>query len=394
MATINLRRYSEPDALKEFSPDILIALMDENREFLATKGVVLPQSGDGTELDYETLALVFLSPDDIPQPLVEKFHLVKQMSSMEAMDTILDTVKERELPIVFAPNSTPQDIAAQLLLKSREVFHELHADKATARYRGFTYFVGEPLPDFVMPTDFKALESRLNDWYEPHQRGRTAKVMCRQKDSKFWIYVRHAEPIRREGCVGMTDNKSGSMIYRPERHDLVLFDPEAGEMGVHCDCKDEPELFRQAFGLHLCNDKDFFPPSRQKYTLEPLKKKQRKALNCVGIRGLDSIKLKELDYETPGETWAKWRIQASDVFKVLENDGESIPEDADLKQAKFAVKFKDAKRARTVIVRPSNYAQVGRDDDALIMDEFFKRQGFVLANEDGQENGDGAVAES
>ena len=313
---------------------------------------------------------------------------------LERKGTILDTVKERELPIVFAPNSTPQDIAAQLLLKSREVFHELHADKATARYRGFTYFVGEPLPDFVMPTDFKALESRLNDWYEPHQRGRTAKVMCRQKDSKFWIYVRHAEPIRREGCVGMTDNKSGSMIYRPERHDLVLFDPEAGEMGVHCDCKDEPELFRQAFGLHLCNDKDFFPPSRQKYTLEPLKKKQRKALNCVGIRGLDSIKLKELDYETPGETWAKWRIQASDVFKVLENDGESIPEDADLKQAKFAVKFKDAKRARTVIVRPSNYAQVGRDDDALIMDEFFKRQGFVLANEDGQENGDGAVAES
>ncbi len=197
MATINLRRLSEPDALKEYSPDILVKFMDEHREFLAMKGVILPQPGDGTEPDYEQLALMFLSPDDIPQSLVEKFHLVKQMSSKEAMDTILDTVKERELPIEFAANSSPQDIAAQLLMKSDKLFRELYADKSVARYRGFTYFVGEPLPNFVMPTDFTALEAMLDDWYEPHQRGRTSKVMCRQKDSKFWIYVRHAEPIKR-----------------------------------------------------------------------------------------------------------------------------------------------------------------------------------------------------
>jgi hypothetical protein len=394
MATINLRRYSEPDALKEFSPAILITLMDEHREFLAAKGVNLPQPGDGAELDYEQLAMVFLSPDDIPQPLVEKFHLVKQMATKEAMDTIVDTVKDRELPIVFAPNSTPTDIAAQLLMKSRDLFHELHADKAVARYRGFTYFVGEPLPNYVMPTDFTALESVLNDWYEPHQRGRTSKVMCRQKDTKYWIYVRHAEPIKREGCVGMTDNKSGSMIYRPERHDLVLFDPAAGEMGVHCDCKDEPELFRQAFGLHLCGDKDFFPVSRQKYTLDPLKKLQRASLNCAGIRGLDWIKLKELDYETPGEMWAQRRIRAADVFRVLENDEDEIPADAELRQAKFAVKFSDTKRPRTVIVRPSNYAHVGRDDDAVIMDEFFKRQEFILKPEEEEGDGNGTLEES
>ncbi len=190
----------------------------------------------------------------------------------------------------------------------------------------------------------------------------------------------------------MTDNKSGSMIYRPERHDLVLFDPAAGEMGVHCDGKDEPELFRQAFGLHLCGDKEFFPVNCQKYTLDPLKKLQRKALDCSGIRGLDKdgIKLKELEYETPGETWARRRIQASDVFKVLENEDSPIPEDAELRQAKFAVKFSDAKRPRLVIIRPSNFAHVGRDDDAVIMDEFFKRQGFALKHE----ASNGTVAES
>jgi hypothetical protein len=392
MPTVNLRRFSEPDTLREIAPAHLLALLEPHREFLAGRGLTLPPAGSTDEPDYETLASMFLSPDDIPQGLVEKFHLVKQMSSHDAMDTILDTVREREVPIDFAPDSSPMDIAAQLLVKHRDLFHELHADKSVARYRGFTYFVGEKIENFEMPANFKKLEATLNDWYELHQRGRTAKVMYRQKDSKFWIYVRHAEPIKREGCVGMTDNRSGSMIYRPERHDLVIFDPSAGELGVHADCKDEPELFRQAFGLHLCGDRDFFPHSRRKYTLEPLKVNGPASLDCSGIQGMKTIKLKELEYETPGEIWARRRIQAADVFKVLENDGDSIPEDAELRQAKFAVKFHDAKRARTIIVRPSNYAQVGRDDDAVIMDEFFRRQGFVLQQEEAPVNGHEVLA--
>lgn len=179
----------------------------------------------------------------------------------------------------------------------------------------------------------------------------------------------------------MTDNRSGSMIYRPEHHDLVIFDPVAGEMAVHADCKEGPELFRQAFGLHLCDDADFFPSGRQKYTLDPLKQLQRAALDCAGVDGLEWIKLKEVEYEKPGEMWSRRRLQAPDVFTVLENEESSIPDDAELRQAKFAVKFSDAKRPRTIIVRPSNYAHVGRDDDAVIMDEFFQRQGFALNHE-------------
>ena len=53
--------------------------MDEHREFLAGKGVMLPPVGEEAELDYRSLATIFLSPDDIPQDLVEKFHTVKQM---------------------------------------------------------------------------------------------------------------------------------------------------------------------------------------------------------------------------------------------------------------------------------------------------------------------------
>ena len=86
MKTVNLRRYSEPDALREISPRTLVALMDEHREFLGGKGVELPPVGEERELDYQSLATGFLSPDDIPPDLVEKFHMVKQMSAPATMD--------------------------------------------------------------------------------------------------------------------------------------------------------------------------------------------------------------------------------------------------------------------------------------------------------------------
>ena len=90
MSTVNIRRYLDPDALKEIAPANLIALLKDEASFLEARGIILPASANDGELDCEVLARVFLSPDDIPQNLVENFHLVNQMSNKDAMDHILD----------------------------------------------------------------------------------------------------------------------------------------------------------------------------------------------------------------------------------------------------------------------------------------------------------------
>ena len=67
MITVNLRRYSEPDTLREISPRTLVALMDERREFLGSKGVTLPPVGAEAELDYRALETVSLSAEDLSE---------------------------------------------------------------------------------------------------------------------------------------------------------------------------------------------------------------------------------------------------------------------------------------------------------------------------------------
>lgn len=386
MITVNIRRYSEPDALKEIAPGHLLALMEDHRPYLTGRGIVLPPAGREADLDYDNLARMFLSPDDIPSELVEKFHLVKQMSGQDAMDHIIETVRARQLEFTFSPDSSPTDIAAQLLTKAPALFQELHAEKSVERYRSFTFYVArEPKRSFKPPKDMKPLEDELNNWYEQHHRGRTARIFSRQKDHEYWFFIRHAEPIKREGCVDIKDNQSGSMIYRPERHDLVVYDSKAGELRVHADCRQEPDLFRLLFGKHLFGNLDHFPTSREKWTLDPLRA-GRSSLVFTGIPRLLGITMKEIEFAHPGAHWSRDRIRAEDVFSVLEGRKFSIPETAEIRLAKFAIQFSDAKRPRMVTIRPSNYALFGRDDDAVVLQPWLERQGFIASNGDARED--------
>ena len=390
MQTINIRRFSDPDSLKEFSPANLLALFKGEEEFLAKRGIILPDDTNDETVNYEALASLFLSPDDVPQQLVEKFHLVNQMSSKDAMDQILDRMETRQLGLNFAPDSSPADIAAQLLVMNKDLFQEIYAEQAVAKYRSFVYYVINPKrkPDtFTPPEELTTLETALNEWYEKHKRGRSARVFWRQKDTEFWFYIRHAEPIKRAGCVGMKDNQSGSMIYRPEIHDLLVYDAEAGEIRIHADCKAEPELFRKTFGEHLFGDPEFFPTGLGKYNLDPLKTKQRAALACEGIDGLVGITLKEIEWFRPGALWEREAHKAEDVFAVFEARGFHIPESYNIRQAKFAVIFSDTKRPRTVTIKPSNYLSVGRDDDAIPIGKWLTAQEFIV-KESSDENDD------
>ena len=42
MKTVSLDQYADPDVLREFSPRMLVALLDEDLPFLLSKGVELP----------------------------------------------------------------------------------------------------------------------------------------------------------------------------------------------------------------------------------------------------------------------------------------------------------------------------------------------------------------
>lgn len=383
MPTFNLRRFSHPDTLKNVAPEHLIRFLTPYTEYLQARNVELPEEADFESLDYGMLAEVLMTPDEsIPRDMVEALYIIHEMSAPEAMDELLKDAEIEGIQITDGPDPTPTDVAIQVFLQNRRYLESKHSEQFLTRARTFQYYQTEDIgrADFVPPTEetLRALERDLDEWFVKHKRGRGSRAFHYIRDDGVWFLVRHGEPYKREGSIEA--GESSSVFYRPEKHDVLIYQPATGEIGINAGTKGEKELYRTLFGLHLFGSEDFFPGDG-KYTLDPLKTQGADSLVCSDIEGIEWIKLRELQFFWGGahKEIVIWR--ADDIFAMLVDKERTIHANAPIIKASFQIKFEDAKNPRTVSIRPSNIAQFQRDDDGTLVELWLQKRGFILALE-------------
>jgi len=384
MGTYNLHRFSNPDALKAISPEHFLAIISSYRAFFIARGVALPVPGSADEIDYEGLVRILMTPDsDTPKDLADALYFVHEMATAEGMDDLLHEAEKNAISLDCGPNPTPADVAVRMWLKARSVLERKHAEQFLTQPRSFEYFQTDrsPLPHFKKPTKkaLEALEEDLDSWFESKKRGRGARVFVYPKQNAVWFLVRHGEPFKREGSLD--GGRSSSVFYRPEKHDVLVYEPFIGELRMNATSKGEKELYRKKFGLHLFGDQSFFPGT-SKYTLEPLRTRGALSLVCTDVDGMEWVRLKEIRYFWGGVENEVEIRRADDIFAALEARGRTIPTKAAIIRASFAVKFTDSKTPRTVCIRPSNIAQYIRDDDSTLVEDWLTKRGFVVAEEE------------
>lgn len=382
MATFRLRRFSCPETLKAIEHDHLIAFLQPYSGFLASRGFQL----NGRQLqdeDFVRLAGVFVSPDsDTPSDLVNALYYLDEMSTTEAMDTLIPEADQLELEIETNGNATAADIAVQIWIADRSVLERKHAEFHLVRPRSFESFQSSVRTRgaFRCPSanTIRALEASLDEWFEKHNRGTGTRVFVFPRDDGAWFLIRHGEPYKREGSLNGTE--SSSVHYRPEKYDVVTYHPQIGELRVNARSKGEKQLYRQQIGRHLFGNEDYFPGTN-KYTLEPLREYGEMALNCVDIEGIEWIKLKEYQIFYPGNPWEIVSRKSDDVFSALDTRGRTIPDGGKISRASFQVKFADCKTPRSVVIRPGNIAQFTRDDDSILVEQWLESRGFIVREE-------------
>ena len=401
MATYRLHRFGDPEALKRIHPSHLIALLEEHRAYLKARGLELPDSNpargnaareapavpyspDGQPsngLDYARLASILMDPDEhTPKKLVDALYYVHELATAGGMDELLSAIAAapwRE-EIDLGDDPTPADVAVQVFLRDPDLLERKHAEHLLDRPRSFDYFQskeGSRL-EWKAPTQkqLAALKSELDDWLEERKRRRSSRVFVFPRRDGTWFLVRHGEPLKREGAL--EGEESSSIHYRPEKHDVLVYDPLTGEMRINACSRKEQETWRRAFGLQLFGDAERFPGTA-KYTLEPLRDKGEASLVCTDVEGLEWAKLKEVHF-----FWGPDDIEVrktSDYFALLRRQGRTMPEKPRLIRANIQVKFTDSKRPRTVTIRPPNIASYTRDSDAALVEEWLTRRGFNRA---------------
>ena len=384
MATYNLRRFAQPAALKAIAPKRLQEFLGPYRSYVDGRGLPLPSPNASNGLDHEQLVEVLMSPDaDTPKDLVDALFFVNEMSTDENMDLLLEEAETKGLSLDGKPDPTAADVAVQVFLQDRQLLERKHAEQYLTRPRVFEYFQTQarPVPAFKQPSwvTLVALEHDLDNWFEKKKRGRGSRVFVYPKGDSIWFLVRHGDPFRREGSLD--GDQMSSVFYRPEKHDVLVYEPALGELRMNTCNKGEKEIYRVEFGRNVFGNKDFFPGTG-KYTLEPLRRDGAVSIVCTDVDGMDWVRLREVQFLRGGTEREIEIRKAKDLFAALEGRGQSMPARAPILRASFHVKFTDAKSPRIVTIRPSNIAQYTRDSDADVVEDWLQKRGFIEQGED------------
>jgi len=224
-------------------------------------------------------------------------------------------------------------------------------------------------------------EAELDEWFAKKRRGKHSKVYVFPKEDYTWFLVRHGKPYARESVIEA--GESSAQYFRPEKFDVIVYNPVHGEIRMNAETKGEKELYRTKFGKYFFGDSEFFN-GKSKFTLEPLREIGEDSILCDDIDGMEWVRLKEYQIYYGGAHKDVEIRKAEDIFASLRQRERSMPRSGTISKASFLIKFKDSKNARTVKLSSANRAQFKRDDDAEIIEQWMTNRGFIVVNsEDG-----------
>jgi hypothetical protein len=380
MARFNLRSFAQPDLLKKIQPANLIPLLEPFRMFLDMKGFDLP-SGTDQEIDATTLGGILAQPDeDMPGDLVEALHLIGSIGSDERFDELLDLAGAHQ--IETDGEVTALDLATQIWLKNPEALERKEHEEFFQKRKSFESFRAAD-PDEVMavddlPADLSELEASLDAYFQAKKRGVGCRIMRKDSAGEVRFLVEHGQPCKRE--PSRKGPRSTSTFFRPEKTDVVIYDAIHNELRINASTFADVREYRVQFGRHVFGGEDKFVFA-EKYTLDPLKKDGRAALNCRDIAGLDTVKLREIEYSWGG-AFEHFEIhRAESLFHALALIQRTIEAEAQIRKAVFKIKLDDEKKPRTVTIKAGNKSGYNRGEEAMVIEDWLRARGFVITEE-------------
>lgn len=397
MSAFNPRQFSKPETLRRIARSNLVALFRPFQDYLSMRGVSLPAAPPYDGIDYDALCRVLLNPDNFtPQEMIEALFYINEMSTPEAFDALQDAIADTELDVEICEDAAHADLAVQVWLKEPAILERLHAEQYLFHPRSFEYFrtTSLPVPPFNHPDSetIRALEQALDAWFVKKRRGGASRVFVFPKQDFVWFLVRHGEPFTREAAI--QNGESTSVHFRPEKYDVLVYDPAKGEIRMNARTKGEKQLYREEFGFHLFGNADYFD-GQSRFSFEPLRKDGAASLVCSDVDGMERVRLKEVRFFHGGEFKELEIRKAEDIFAAFEQRGRLYPENVPITRCTFEIMFSDSKTPRMVTISSKNRAQFKRDDDAEILEEWMKRRGFIaFAQEEAYEQEPLAVAQA
>lgn len=375
MGSLRLTRFTKINILKRIGRKLLDQFLCNFEKELASKNITLPNPTLNDDQYFKELASLFLSPGNLPEEIAEALHSIGEIASEHGQERLQDAIKEKGLNIVFNEDSSHEDIAMQVWLQDQKLFTEKYNEERLLKLSSFEYY---PSIEKKKPSSFKLPDQNtlnkfieaLDEWFADRNRGKgNTRVEPYLIENEYWFLIRHGDSINRTPKI--ENQETHIMHYRPEKDDVLVYNPELNEIRINAGTKGERRLYRKMFGFHLFGREDYFS-EQVIYTLEPLRELGKDALDVDGIQGIVIIKLTEI------EIFKRGVLQLIEIKKAKDIFGLKFPIAASgkISRAAFEVTFEKSSKPRKVQIREPNILKLGRHCDANKVNFWISKCGF------------------
>lgn len=395
MASFDPKVFTRPDGLKRITNANLIAFLEPHRTYLSGRQFLFPND-PALDFPHEDLAKLLMQYDEkIPDDLVNGLFYIDEIASNETLDDMMDRAQDAGITLTVDGKSTPADVATQIWNAEPDLLIERAVRSLAFQKSSFMYFLGKTAKTRTLPAtpdpQLKKLETLMDPWFESKQRGKGTRVFAFPRTDKVWLLIRHGMPMIREG-KHEDDGSAGVAFYRPQRHDVVIYDADQDVLAVNADTKGARTLYRETIGLELFGDKDYFGEG-EIFTLAPIRDYGADCLVCSDIDGIAQVRLREVVRVLPGRIPITEITRASDLFAALGDQADAKFKYGTIIAAKFGVLFRGARQERVVNLSKGS-ARYDRDTDAPAVEAWLEARGFNASkNKDDRGDADDDVLE-
>lgn len=377
MASFNPKVFIRPDGLKRIANVNLIALLEQWREYFAGREFLFPEDPE-EEFPHDGLAKILLTYDpDMPPTLMDGLYYIDEAASDETLEWLLERAAEEGIVISPQGKPTNADVAVQIYLVRPSILEARTVKAIAFNKSAFQYYPGRhengrDLPD-VSEEQLTQMAEIMNPWFDGKLKGRGVGIFVFRREQKFWLVIRHGKLAVREG-KHEEDGESGSAFFRPQKHDVIIYDAAADLLGINAETKGEKDLYVQTLGDIVFGKAKYFGDGNV-FTLVPIRTIGPEILKCKDIEGVTRVRLLEVVRVIPGDPPQIDIKRSSHLFQSLSTGWQDALERGRITSAKFGFLFEDSSRERSVHIRLDS-ARYDRDSDAERVEAWLRERGF------------------
>lgn len=370
----NLKRIQTVD--KKYFRDLLRPFADDCKRF-------------GLDLDHLTddALFKFFTAFDTKTSgeLLEVMHLLDDVAYEDGADRLRELARARGHDLTGGrPDVDPREMAIRAYLFDRNLVLRVHDRLGYRKVTSFREFIGATAAAIKVPADatLRRIEARFAAYFGQQDRGEFCEIRSYPEGTDVNFVIIHGKRYARER-VRDERYRPKTLPFRPEKHDLVIYDNRTGRLKINAQYPAENDEYRRVFGELLFSGPKHFERT-DVYDLSPLQRRGADALDCTGIPGIQWVHLAEVkvvvgaDGQGSFEHHLRARESGGDIFKIL-----AVHPVADLRHgkmtyAKLHVKLDGVRGGpRALEIFPDNRARYNRWTHSAAVAELIERNGLV-----------------